>query len=242
MGKLLLFFFVGTIGITLRFFFIGEFEWNQVFLLFMFPIGAVVVWFIHKWMVQKDVNYTPEDTDENWNTHMGERYSTGMKQLYKGRMKIAEYHRFYQRRWQHWVNEVVEGDGNWYMNLSFEVAAGGKVKFVEQRSSLIKNNTNWKIMQDGEPIGEVKTEYSMKNAVKLKEALKVEIDEKVINYQSFGIGSATEVRIDNHVVAKGKRSEVLRSKYSFELVDDQYAELEQILVMGFILFNYVHKQ
>lgn len=242
MGKLLLFFVVGTIGITLRFFIIGEFEWSQAFLLFLFPVGAVVVWFIHRWMVRRDVNYTPADTDENWSTHMGERYSTGVKQLYKGKDKVAEYHRFYQSRWQHWVNEVVEGDGNWYMNLTFNLSEGQKISFVEQQSSLFKNNTNWKIMQDGKPIGTVKTEYSMKNAAKLKEALTVEIDDKLISYQSFGIGSATEVLIDNQVVAKGKRSEVLRSKYSFELVDDQYRDIEKVLAMGFVLFNYVHKQ
>lgn len=242
MGKLLLFFVVGTIGITLRFFIIGEFEWNQAFLLLLFPIGAVVVWFIHRWMVRKDINYKPANTDEHWSTHLGERYSTGVKQLYKGTEKVADYHRFYQHRWQHFVNEVVEGDGNWYMNLTFNLAGEEKISFVEQRSSLFRNNTKWKIMQDGEPIGEVKTEYSIKNATKLKEALTVEIDDKVISYQSFGIGSATDVLIDNRVVGKGKRSEVLRSKYTFELVDNQYSELEQILVMGFILFNYVHKQ
>ncbi|NLP52519.1 hypothetical protein [Bacillus sp. RO1] len=242
MGKLLFLFILGTIGMTLRFLIVGEFEWNQVFILFIFPIGAFVVWFIHRWMVSRDVNYIPSNTDETWNTHMGERYSTGVKQLYKRKKKVAVYRRFYQHRWQHWVNEVVEGDGNWYMNLSFELAVGGKVEFVEKRSSLFKNNTNWIMVRDGEPVGKVKTEFSMKNAAKLKEALTVEIEDKVIYYQSFGIGSATDVLIDDHVIAKGIRSEVLRSKYHFELVDDDYTKLEEILVMGFILFNYVHKQ
>ncbi|TYS67792.1 hypothetical protein FZC76_14625 [Sutcliffiella horikoshii] len=242
MGKLLFFFIIGTIGMTLRFFIMGELEWNQVFILLLFPIGALVVWFIHRWMVRRDVNYLPSNTDETWNTHMGERYSTSPKQLYKGKEKVAVYRRFYQHRWQHIVNEVVEGDGNWYMNLSFKLVAGEKVEFVEERSSLFKNNTDWIIMRDGVSVGKVKTEFSIKNAAKLKEALTVEIDDKVIYYQSFGIGSATDVLIDGHVVAKGKRSEVLRSKYHFELVDDGYAKHEEVLVMGFILFNYVHKQ
>ncbi|MEA3318588.1 MAG: hypothetical protein U9Q88_01080 [Bacillota bacterium] len=242
MGKLLFLFIIGTIGMTLRFFIMGEFELDQIFILFLFPVGACVLWFVHKWMVRRDVNYIPSNTDEIWNTHMGERYSTGVKQLYKGKDKVAVYRRFYQHRWQHWVNEVVEGDGNWYMNLSFELDEAGKVEFVEKQSSLFKNNTSWRIKRDGETVGKVKTEFSMKNAAKLKEALTVEIDDKVIYYQSFGIGSATDVLIDGHVIGKGKRSEVLRSKYHFELVDDDYAKLEEVLVMVFILFNYVHKQ
>ncbi|HWO95890.1 MAG TPA: hypothetical protein VNM45_06075 [Bacillus sp. (in: firmicutes)] len=241
MERLLFLFIIGAIGMTLRFVILGKFEWNQVLTLFLFPIGAIVVWFIHRWMIERDSNYKPKQIDENWNTYLGERYSTGKKLLYKGTQRKGEYHRFYQHWWQHLFNEVIEGGGKWYMNLSFELQGGDKIKFIEQKKKKLRFNETWHIVQHDQIIGKVKTDYSMKNAAKLQEGLTLEMNDKVYYFKSFGIGSETEVLLDNKVIAKGKRSDSLRYKYHFEITEG-YEELEPTLMMTYILFNYVHKQ
>lgn len=241
MGRLLVLFIVGAIGMTLRFVILGKFEWNQLLTLFLFPIGAIVVWLIDRWMVKRDSNYKPKQTDDMWNTYMGERMSKGKKLLYKGNQKKGEYHRFYQHWWQHLVNEVMEGDGKWYMNLSFELQDGNKIKFVEQKKNKLRLNKTWHIDQNNHMIGKVKTTYSMKNAIKLQEGLTLEFNNKEYYFKSFGIGSKTEVLQDNKVIAIGKRSDSLRSQYHFEIIEGN-EELEPMLMMTYILFNYVHKQ
>lgn len=226
---------------TLRFVIVGKFEWDQVLTLFLFLIGAVVVWFIHRWMIKRDSNYKPKQIDDIWNTYMGERYSTGKKLLYKGNQKKGEYHRFYQHWWQRLVNEVIEGGGKWYMNLSFELQSGDEITFVEQKKKKLRLNETWHIIQNDQVIGKVKTDYSMKNATKLQEGLTLELNNKVYYFKSFGIGSKTEVLLDNKVIAKGKRSDLLHSQYHFEVMEG-YEELEPMLMITYILFNYVHKQ
>ncbi|MGM0834704.1 MAG: hypothetical protein ACQEV7_01015 [Bacillota bacterium] len=83
MGRLLFLFIIGAIGMTLRFVILEKFDLNQVLTLFLFPIGAIIIWFIHRLMLKRYLNYKPKQTDKNWNTYMGERYSTGKKLLYK---------------------------------------------------------------------------------------------------------------------------------------------------------------
>jgi hypothetical protein len=241
LGRLLLLFFVASIGMTLRFFILGKFELQQLLSLFLFPIGAILIWYIGRLMIRRDSNYKPKQITDNWNTYMVERYSTGKKLLYKGNQKIGEYHRFYQSRWQHLVNEVLQGDGKWYMNLSFTIKDGEKIKFLAQKNNFLKVNETWHIVQNDHVIGKIKTDYSMKNSLGLKEVLTLEVNNKEYFYRSFGIGSKTEVLLDNKVVAIGKRSDSSRYQYNFEIIEG-YEELEVILMMTYILFNYVHKQ
>ncbi|MGM0834705.1 MAG: hypothetical protein ACQEV7_01020 [Bacillota bacterium] len=127
------------------------------------------------------------------------------------------------------------------MNLSFELQGGDKIKFIEQRKKKLRFNETWNIVKHGQIIGEVKTDYSMINAAKLQEGLTLEMNDKVYYFKSFGIGSKTEVLLDDMVIAKGERSDSLRSKYHFEIFEG-YEELELMLMMTYIFFNYVHKQ
>jgi hypothetical protein len=241
LGRLLALFVVGTIGILLRFINLEKFEWSQLFSLLLFPIGAIGIWFIRKWQMKRDSSYRPNETRNVWHTHMGERYSAGKKLLFKGDQIIGEYHRFYPHWWQHLINEIIEGDGKWYMNLSFTIHNGKKVQFVEQKKKKFRINETWKIIQDERMIGQVRTDYSFKNASKLKEGLILEIKDRTYYFESFGIGSQTKVLLDNEVIATGKRSNTLLSQYHFE-VKEGYKEIEPLLFMTYILFNYVFNQ
>jgi hypothetical protein len=241
LGKLLALFVVGVIGMTLRFIILGKFEWNQFFILLLFPIGAAGFLLIQRWQIKRDSNYRPNETRDIWYTHMGERYSTGKKLLFKGNKKIGEFRRFYPHWWQRIVNEVVEGEGKWYMNLSFTLHNGNLIQFIEQKKKKIHLNQTWHIIQNGEVIGTVRTDYSLKNAAKLQEGLILEITNQTFHFQSFGIGSHTKVLINDEVIATGERSHLLRFQYQFE-VKEGFEEIELLLVMTYVLFNYVHNQ
>lgn len=242
MGKLLALFIVGMIGITLRFVIWEKFEWDQVWILFLFPIAAVTVWFIRKWMLKRDLTYKPTQANSVWSTSIGERYSTGTKLLYKGSQQKAVYRRFYPNRRQHIFNEIIEGDGRWYMNLSFDFEDSRNVSFVQQRQkNKLRLNDTWNIFQDNERIGQVKTNYSLKSAATLQEGLILDINSEEYRFKSFGIGSHTELSRNGTVIGKGKRSDLLRSQYHFEVIEG-HEGLESIFAMTYILFNYIHKQ
>jgi hypothetical protein len=238
---LLALFVVGAIGMTLRFILLGKLEWNQLFILLLFPIGAASILLIKRWQIKRDSNYQPNETHDIWYTHMGERYSTGKKLLFKGSQKIGEFRRFYPHWWQRIVNEVIEGDGKWYMNLSFTLHNGSLIQFVEQKQKKIHFNQTWHIIQNEEVIVTVRTDYSLKNAAKLQEGLILEIHNQTFYFQSFGIGSHTKVLMDDEVIAIEERSHLLRFQYQFE-VKEGFEEIELLLVMTYVLFNYVHNQ
>lgn len=242
MVRLLFFFLAGSIAMLSRFFILGKFEWEQLLSLLLFPVGSLIVWLIHRRMLRRDEQYQPPQAADYWNTRIGERSSTGKKMLYKDTQKIGEYRRFYQRWWQYWVNGIVEGDGKWYMNLSFELADGETVRFIEQKKQKkLAMNERWLIERNGQVIGQAKTDYSFQNAVKLQEGLILEINDTPYYFRSFGIGSHTEVLLGDQVIASGRRSDVIQPHYQFK-VGGGYEEMEPVLAMTYILFQYVHRQ
>jgi hypothetical protein len=73
---------------TLRFIILGKFEWNNLFSLLLFPVGAAGILLIKRWLINRDSRYHPKETRDVWYTHLGERYSTGKKLLFRGNQKI----------------------------------------------------------------------------------------------------------------------------------------------------------
>ena len=240
-GRLLFLFMIGAIGLLLRFIFLEKFAWNQLFTLLLFPVGALILWLIMRWQILRDSNFNPIYETNSYHTHMGERYSSGKKVLFKGKQKIGEFHRFYPKWWQRVVNEILEGDGKWYMNLSFNLHNESEVRFIHLKGKKIQSNESWHIVKNEQLIGKVTTDCSLKNATKLKEGIILEIDEEIYYFTSFGIGSETKVVINNEVIATGGRSNSLRFQYHFD-VKEGHREIESLLVMTYILFNYVHNQ
>lgn len=224
---------------VLRFLFLGKFELNQLLSLLLFPAGILILLLIHTWQMKRDSNYIPNHPEDTWNTHIGERYSSGKKILYKGNVKQGEYHRFYRHWWQHAFNEVVEGDGKWFMNLSFYLQNGDHFTFADQKKKIFRSNGTWHIYQNDQMIGKVKTDYSLKNSAKLQEGLFLELEDSTYYYKSISMDSKTEVLLNNRVIARGKRSALLKSQYHFEAVES-FKGIEALLMMTFILFNYIH--
>ncbi len=239
---MLLFLFVGAIGLTLRFIILDKFEWQQLFLVLLFLVTAIAFWFIHRWMLKKDVNYEPTESDHRWNTYMRERFSTGKKYLYQGSEKKGEYQRFYDHWWQHMINEIIAEKGIWYLNLSLQMIDGDFIYFIQQKKKKkFRVSETWHILKDDQLIGKITTDFSMKNAAKSNEGLFLQLHDQAYYFKSLGVGSKTEIILGDHVIGEGKRSDVGRYQYNFE-VTEGYEDIESFLMMTFIVFNYVHKQ
>ncbi|WP_099157856.1 hypothetical protein [Virgibacillus ndiopensis] len=239
MGRLLTLFIAGSIGLGLRFWFKGEFDLDQLLLLLFFPAASVVVFFIMKKKIKNDTTYKPSTNEKYMTTHMGDRVSSGVKQLYDGRTSIGTYHRFYNKLWHRILADIMEHPGIWYLNLSFNLSNSDSVLFLLKNENKMTGNKEWEIIWNQVPIGKVHTDLSFKNATKLKESIFLEFNDQSYHYKSFGIGSKTEVTNNNLTIATGNR--VKGSVYDFQ-VNDSHKEEKEILFMVFILFNFYHEQ
>jgi hypothetical protein len=173
--------------------------------------------------------------------HMAERFWTGKKRLFKGDKKMGEFRRFFPRPWQRIVNSILSDRNQWYLNLSFTFADGTSVQIIEKRDKLFRINTMWNMVQNGSVVAVARTDYSWKNKLKLRERMIVEIEGKTLFFQSPEMVSRTEVWLDGKMIAEGKRSQLLRWRYTFR-VSEGYEEWERLLVTAYVLFNYAYHQ
>ncbi|MEJ8543890.1 hypothetical protein [Brevibacillus borstelensis] len=241
MWYLLILYIVALVGIALRFVITGQFEWSQFGTCSLFLLGALIIGAAQRWQAKRDLTYKPEQTDLEWNTYLSERYSAEKKMLYKGAEKTAEYRRFY-RKWRHrLVDEIFAGHGKWFMNLSFEWTNGERFAFVEQKGSIFRVNDTWHVVHNEQVIAKVKTDYTIKNAIRLQEGIHLEINGKTYYFKSSTISSKTDVFLDEERVASGMRSHIMRFQYRFDTAKGN-EEIEPLLVMTYILFSYVHRQ
>ncbi|WP_186580468.1 tubby C-terminal domain-like protein [Aquibacillus kalidii] len=235
MTKLLVLFLAGFVGLSLRYIVYGEFNVNQLYLLLMFPIGALLAIFIMRSQYNKDRDFKPEEKDTYLVTRLGDRVSEAPKQLYNHNVHIGSFHRFYTSRWKRLVADTMGKPGQWYLNLSFSLSNGDEFLFRGKKENKLRGNNEWTLYMNEVEVGTVRTDYSLKNASKLKESLYLDYHGDSFHFKSLGIGSKTEISLDDVTVATGKRTR--NSVYQL-VVNETHATIAPILFMVYILFNY----
>lgn len=238
MLQMIMFFCIGIIGIGLRFLILGKFEWYQLFIVSLFLLAAFIFRFIEKWQKKRDEQFKPHQPQNDiLYTYMMERFSTGRKLLFKGNQKIGEYSRIYSRKWHQWMNQLFLIPG-WHLNLIFTLHDRGTVKFIKKKISPF--NQMWHIVENGQVIGTVKTDVTLKNSAKLKEQCILQIYDETFIFRSLSIQSRTEVLKDDRIAAIGTKP---FSRFQYQIqVEKEYHEIEPYLMMTYILFNYAFKQ
>lgn len=91
----------------------------------------------------------------------------------------------------------------------------------------------WHIVENGQVIGTVKTDVTLKIQQNLK-------NNAFCKFKSLSIQSRTEVLKDDRIAAIGKKP---FSRFQYQIqVEKEYHEIEPYLMMTYILFNYEFKQ
>ncbi|UFT98315.1 hypothetical protein KO561_14040 [Radiobacillus kanasensis] len=237
MGRLLTLFVVGTIGLLLRFLIKGEFELDQLLLLFLFPVASVVILLIKNNQIKKDAQFQPNGDAYDIQTRMAERFSTSKKVATKGDTILGNYHRFHKKGWHKLLTNIMDSPGKFYINFEFNFPS--RFKFVEVKEHAIIGNSKWEVYEDDRLTGTIETDYSVKNATNLKEKLILQYGEDTYIFHSFGVGSETKVEHDQLEVARGTRKK--GAVYGLT-VTEAYKDHESLLFAVFILFNYVFEQ
>ncbi|QDP41056.1 tubby C-terminal domain-like protein [Radiobacillus deserti] len=235
MGKLLVFFIAGSIGILLRFFILGKFDLDQLFLLLLFPIATIFVYGIMRYQIRKDASFQATGDPYDMQTKMAERYSTGLKVVTHGKDIIGEFNRFYKKKWHRVITEVI--GSTFHINLTFNLSS--HIKIVGINEHALARNSQWEIYENNKLVGQIRTDHSLKNVAKLKETFILELGEETFNFYSLSIGSETKVEKNNLEVANGKRRK--GSIYGIT-VNEANKQHEEVLFAVFVLFNYVYEQ
>ncbi|WP_143469692.1 hypothetical protein [Lentibacillus sediminis] len=234
MSRLLVLFIAGFIGLSLRYIVLGEFELNQLLLLLMFPAASVLVLFIMKKQYNKDRDFHPDRGEKGMVTRLGDRVSATKKQMYSGETHMGSYHRFYHS-WRKRIVADIMTPGKWYLNLSFTLSNHDQVLFKPKNENKVRENKEWMIYHNDKEVGSIRTDYSWKNARKLKESLYLEYGQNTYHFKSLSIGAKTEIYHNDTTVATGSRKGIS----VYQLVMNNECEHDQeMLFMVFILFNY----
>ncbi|ENH96991.1 hypothetical protein J416_07927 [Gracilibacillus halophilus YIM-C55.5] len=239
MTTLLVLFILGFIGLCLRYLLKGEFEIDQLFILFLFPMASIGIVYVQKWQYNKDRDYAPDQYYTDYVTRLGDRISRTKKQVYYNGERIGFYYRFYQARWQRFIADMMGKSGQWYLNLTFSFVNDEQIEIKGVKQNNIFKHNQWDIYTSDVKAGEIHTDYSVKNATKLKESMLVEYNGRQYYYTSFGIGSKTEVYEGDTCIAKGKRlgDSVYHFHPTYETIEN-----EKLLFVAFIVFNYEFHQ
>ncbi|PKR76741.1 hypothetical protein CEY16_13050 [Halalkalibacillus sediminis] len=235
MGHLMLLLFAVLVGLTLRLIVNGQFEMDQFLLILLCSLGAVGILLFEKNQIKRDRNFVPNHSGNQMVTRMSNRLVSSSKQIYDYNKFIGTYRRFYNSSWKRFVAGIMRRPGHWYLNLSFLFSDGEEYIFVGINENKLHGNQKWKVYRGDEEVGLVRTDLSIKNASKLKESLFLEYDHKTYWYRSFGIGSKTEVSVDENTVASGERAR----GFVYQFTPSHGTEHDaKMLCMVYILFNY----
>lgn len=175
---------------------------------------------------------------------MGERVSTGQKMIYLGQEKMATYHRYYPNLRQRFFTEVIDEGGHSDIHLSFRWLDGYDYTIEDNKRGMLKANRSWNLVSAGRKIASIKTDYSMQQVRKwFIESLVLETTEQSCSFKSGELSSTTEVHLNGQVIARGSRARqsIFSAAYDLRIFGGPESN-DRLLVMSFILFNYVHNQ
>jgi hypothetical protein len=239
LSKLIVLFIAGFIGLSLRYIISGEFEIDQLLSLLLFPAGSMLVFFILKWQYNKDRDFQPNQSKNKMVTRLGDRVSTTTKQMYRDKVHIGSYHRYYNKWWKRIIADVFDDQGRWYLNLIFTLHSGDRVVIKGENDNKIIGNIAWVIYKNDKKVGTISTDYSVKNAIKFLESLHLQYGNNTYHFKSYSLRSKTEIYYDNYVIATGERAEGA----VYELtIDPALTHDWEMLFMVYILFNYNFSQ
>lgn len=201
----------------------------SVLTIFIFPVVSFVIYLLSKRFARQERSYQPKNI-ESWSFYHLQNVLLNQKPLFKGEEKRGYVKRYFTTKWQYVVADVISM--NWY--LSLEIQLDDDIYNVRwYRKKRFSTMEHWYIYKNGKQIGDAYTEVNVGNAVKLKEVLKLRVNDTV--YISSAISVNSNVSLTKNEIGIGtlKRNHILSN---VKVIDVEGDEQESILAL--ILHSY----
>lgn len=233
MGEMLLLYGLFTIGMVVRFIFTGVFsrlEFGLISLLLLAALGGAL---LDNWQIRRDMRYGGRAN--TLSTRCVERTTRRPKYVLEGAQQIGSYRRSYQMAWQFLFVQLSAKLRGWFLNLNFSFS-DRTVSYVEQRSSLLARNQEWLVYENGEVVGTVRTDASLKRMSTFKEVMLLSYQDVEYEVTSSTLSSKIKVWQGAEVIATSKAN--LRSDVTFKVKQQQ----DQSLILSVLVLFHYHFQ
>ncbi len=120
----------------------------------------------------------------------------------------------------------------WFLNLNFSFS-DRTFSYVEQRSSLLARNQKWLVYENGEVVGTVRTDASLKRMSTFKEVMLLSYQDVEYEVTSSTLSSKIKVWRGTEVIATSKAN--LRSDVTFKVKEQQN---QSLILSVLVLFHY----
>lgn len=226
-------FLLGVVGLTARGLYFGIFditEWASLSLLLPAAYGAG---WIERIQQKRDGTFC--GVDAGYASRLGERVSTGVKQIYRADVAFGTYRRTFHKPWHRWFIAFPKVEG-FFLNLVFDVS-NQQLQLVEKPNQrLWSNQTEWWIEEGGETVGEIKTDHTFRHAAAFSEVLQMTYRTEQYQIRSSKLSRRIEVLQQGTTIATSKRK---RNLLTFD-VPKQDAHVA--LIAGMVLFRFHYRE
>ncbi|MCT6924810.1 hypothetical protein [Metasolibacillus sp.] len=216
MYHLILLFVLVQLAILARYLVYGLFSMTAFVSTFLLLIAALCICFLSKWLAQKEENYQPNNI-AGWSFYERQTTILTNKPLFKGNVKRGYIRRYFEKKWQRIVADIV--GSNWYLTLELQLDKDNYiVRWKSKNRSLTQEH--WEIYKNGVVIGQAYARINIKNTVKLKEMMELTFADKTFTTSVATVSSAIALQGTPGTVGTMKRNHIISNVHVLDVQED----------------------
>lgn len=233
MFKLIIMFILVQLAILARYLVYDAFDAISYVSTYLFLVAAVLLYFVSKRYVKKELAYTPNNI-ASWSFLNRQRIFTNEKPLYKGDVKRGSIQRKFLKKWQYIVAD--------FFGATFFLALTVKIddnifELTPFSKKLLSNQSYWTINKNGQQIGSAKTVVDLKNTAKLKEVIEFQIGEDIYSTAASTVTSQISVLHNNQKIGEMKRGHLISNVNVIDVHDDSPEKIIALILHAFYFKN-----
>lgn len=236
MIKMFVLFVAASIGMTLRWVILGEYEPSQLLFPFLFLLVSPLFLWISIRQKNKDAAFSPIDSSTKWTTSLKDKWLTGEKKIFQEGELIATYTRVYSKKYHKIVADLMRTPGLWFLQLAF--------RFKDGRTFTVTNEENWKgnarytIWESNSKVGEIRSNIKSKHIKELLEHTVLEFGGHIYEFRARTIRSHIEVLKDGDSIGDVERKPIGGARWLNLNLSEVNDKNEPFLLMSWIVFSY----
>lgn len=234
MIELILFFVLILFALLARFIVYGEFELLSLAAASLMPAASLVIFIISKKFANKEQAYQPENDLTEWSFYQLQKSLMIAKPLFKGSEQRGFIRRYFSEKWKYAFADLFGFD--WYLSLKIKIdEALYDVRW--QRGKWFSQQDQWKIYKNGDLIGKAETLITLKNSVKLKEAIQFEFSDTSFTTSAITVNSEISLTCDGAQMGTLKRKHLISGVQVFDVHEDRPEFIIALIVHSYYFKN-----